>query len=246
MTSIKILRKMKYILVFLTLAINSAFLAFSQSGEKRIDKYSPDFEFKNGIYLDFSNVKMNNPLPSSRIVSEIPHDDPSFYDKLMSSKKVTYFDDFGVQQTLSSDDIWGFSRNGIIYIKIGNGFSRVTIIGGICHFVADITTYSSRYNDPYNYYPYSNYPYSYSPYGYNRYGYSPGNYSTSEMKQYLIDFETGKVMEYNEKNLSVLLMKDPELHDEYVSLRKKKQKQLKFLYIRKYNEKNPIYFPSDK
>jgi DNA topoisomerase VI subunit A len=107
--------------------------------------------------------------------------------------------------------------------------------------VADVTTYTNRFYDPYSYYPYS-----YYPYGYNRYGYSPGSYATDEMKQYLIDFETGKILEYTEKNVEILLMKDPELHDEYASLKKKKQKQLKFLYIRKFNEKNPVYFPVSK
>jgi hypothetical protein len=57
-----------------------------------------------------------------------------------------------------------------------------------------------------------------------------------------MDFSTGKVMEYDVAGVEVLLMKDPELYDEFVSLRKKKKKQLKFMYIRKFNEKNPLYF----
>jgi hypothetical protein len=230
---------MKQFLICIAVTICSVNLSFAQDKEVKIVKYSPDFKFKDGIYLSFNQVKVNNPLPASRIVSETPHDDPGFYDKLLTAKKISYFDDFGVQQSLTADNIWGFSRNGIIYIKIGNGFSRVTVVGGICHFVADITTYTNRYYDP-GYYN----PYSYNSYNnYNRYGYSPNSYATTEMKQYLIDFETGKIMEYNEKSLDFLLMKDPELHDEFVALKRKKQKQLKFLYIRKFNEKNPIYLP---
>ena len=49
-------------------------------------------------------------------------------------------------------------------------------------------------------------------------------------------------MEYDVASVEVLLMKDPELHDEYVTLRNRKKKQLKFLYIRKFNERNPLYF----
>ncbi len=66
------------------------------------------------------------------------------------------------------------------------------------------------------------------------------------MRQYLIDFETGKLYDYKRESLEVLLMKDPELHDEYQSLRRRKKKQLKFMYIRKFNERNPIYFPESK
>jgi hypothetical protein len=50
-------------------------------------------------------------------------------------------------------------------------------------------------------------------------------------------------MDYDEKSIEVLLMKDPELHDEYVALKRKKKKQYKFLYIRKFNERNSLYFP---
>ena len=63
------------------------------------------------------------------------------------------------------------------------------------------------------------------------------------MRQYLLDFETGKIFDYNDESIEVLLMKDPKLYDEYMALRNKKKKQLKFLYIRKFNERNPLYFP---
>jgi hypothetical protein len=63
------------------------------------------------------------------------------------------------------------------------------------------------------------------------------------MKQYLLDFKTGNILDYSEESVELLLMADPVLHDEFASLSKKKQKQLKFLYIRKFNEKNPLYFP---
>ena len=65
------------------------------------------------------------------------------------------------------------------------------------------------------------------------------------MRQYLLDFKTGNVLDYNEEGIELLLMADPVLHDEFASLRKKKQKQLKFMYIRKFNERNPLYFPKN-
>jgi hypothetical protein len=69
------------------------------------------------------------------------------------------------------------------------------------------------------------------------------SYETSEMRQFILDFNTGKVMDYDYKNLEMILMRDPELHDEFSNLRKRKKKQLKFLYIRKFNERNPLYLP---
>ena len=67
----------------------------------------------------------------------------------------------------------------------------------------------------------------------------------TELRQYLLDFETGEVMEYDMDGVEILIMKDPELHDEYVSLSRRKKGQLKFVYIRKYNEKHPLYFPDE-
>jgi hypothetical protein len=65
------------------------------------------------------------------------------------------------------------------------------------------------------------------------------------MRQYLLDFKTGNVLDYNEESVELLLMTDPVLHDEFSALSNKKKKQLKFLYIRKFNEKNPLYFPNN-
>ena len=63
------------------------------------------------------------------------------------------------------------------------------------------------------------------------------------MRQFLLDFNTGKVLEYDTKNVTMLLMIDPELHDEFARLRSKKQQQLRFMYIRKFNERHPLYIP---
>ena len=65
----------------------------------------------------------------------------------------------------------------------------------------------------------------------------------TELKQYLIDFESGKVLEFDIDNTELLLMKDNKLYEEYVQLSKKKRKDLMFVYIRKFNENNPLYVP---
>lgn len=218
---------------FLMLILLLADLAGQAKGEDLI-KFSPDFKFNEGFYINFEQVKTNSPVPTARVITELDHTDPNFYNEILDGKRLSYFDDFGIRHEADLRNLWGFSRNGAIFIQIGDVFNRVTFIGSICHFVATITSYNTRYYDPYYYNPYSPY----------RYMYSPSNYSSSEMRQFLIDFETGKVLDYNESNLEVLLMKDPELHDEYMGLRKKKKKQLKFMYIRKFNERNPLYLPT--
>ena len=79
---------------------------------------------------------------------------------------------------------------------------------------------------------------------YNRYSTPQSNYGNTDLRQYLLDFETGEVIEYNIEAVEVLLMKDPELADEYGALRHRKRKQMKFVFIRRYNEKHPLFFPA--
>lgn len=208
---------------------------YSQVDSIDFIKYTSDFQFKEGLYLNFDNLKNNSPLPKSRIISETNYNDPEFFDKVLAKSKVYYYDNIGNRNELNPNKIWGYSRNGFIYINIENEFFRITSIGSICHFIASHTTY---YTEHYNNYSYYN---SY----YDPYYLPPTSYPNVEMRQYVLDFKTGRVLDYNYESIEVILMQDPELHDEYTALSKKKKKQLKFVYIRKFNEKNPLYFPKN-
>lgn len=214
-------------------------------------KYTPDFRFKDGIYLTFDQVKSNNPIPKAKLLTSVDYNDREFFRKLLEMDKIYFYDDMGIRQEIPKSTIWGYSRNGVLYVQIQENFNRITFVGNICHFVADVTTYDSRYyNSPYGYYD----PY-YSPYGYNNYyspysPYSPyyspyrqSNMSRNELKQYIIDFENGKVFEFDVQNTELLLMKDDKLYEEYVQLPRRKKKELMFVYIRKFNEKNPLFIP---
>ena len=213
--------------------------AQEEEGQKMVE-YSPDFEFKDGLFPNFESVKENNPIPAARIVTEEDLYDRAFYDKITSQKDITIYDENGVKKVMRTEDIWGYSRNGILYINVGMAFHRISYMGSICHFVATVTTYNPNYYDPYYYNPY----YS-SSYYYNRYSYPQSNVANTDLRQYLLDFETGDVMEYNTESVEVLLMKDPELSEEYNALRNRKKKQMKFVFIRRFNEKHPLYFPAD-
>jgi hypothetical protein len=206
---------------------------FSQVDSSKLSKYNPDFKFREGFYLSFEQVKGNTPLPKSRIIATYDYSDPDFFEKVLENDRLFYYDELGIKRELKSKNIWGYSRNGFIYIKVDDNFFRITLIGAISHFVASHTTYSN-----YNNYPYYNYymdPYM---------GYS-GTHQNTETRQYLFDFINGRVLDYTEESLEILLMEDPELHDEYMSLGRKKRKQQRFIFIRKFNEKHALYFPQN-
>jgi hypothetical protein len=215
-------------------------------------KYTPDFRFKDGIFLNFEQVRTNNPIPKAKLLTSVDYNDREFFKKLFENDKIYFYDNMGIRQEVAKNNIWGYSRNGVLYVQIQENFNRITFIGNISHFVADITTYDSRYS-PYGYGGYD--PYYYSPYGYGSYyyPYSPyypyyspyrhSNVSRNELKQYIIDFENGKVLEFDIHNTELLLMKDNEIYEEWVNLPRRKRKELMFVYIRKFNEKNPLYIP---
>jgi hypothetical protein len=237
-------------LIIIAAAMFQVFAVDNASGQEQpgMVRYTPDFRFRDGVYVNFDQVKQNSPIPKARLLTSTDYNDKEFFKKLLESEKIYYYDGMGIRQEIDVDNIWGYARNGVIYIQVQKSFNRITFVGTICHFVADVTTYDSRYYSPYGgYYD----PY-YSPYSYGNYSYPYGSYyspynrsnmSRSEIKQYLIDFENGKTIEFDQKNTELLLMKDSEIYEEYVRLPRKDRKDLMFVYIRKFNEKNPLYIP---
>lgn len=229
-----------------------AFLSYlSASGQVRDTvALTPDFRFNDGIYLNFSQVKENSPIPKAKILTSANYNDRDFFDKVLESDNIFFYDALGGRQEVDKNDIWGYSRNGVLYVRVEDSFNRITYVGNFCHFVADITTYDRRYNNyPYNTpNPYFNnyYPSYYNPYG-SQYGYGyPYNQNSitrKELVQYIIDMEDGRAVEFDIKNVEILLLKDPELYQEFMMLSRKNKKQMLFLFIRKFNEKHPIYLP---
>lgn len=225
---------------FIILAWGSLLLAQEEAAERTMVKYTTDFRFNDGLFPNFESVKENHPIPPARIVTDEDMFDREFYEKITLQKEIVIYDENGVKKVLKTMDIWGYSRNGILYINVGSAFHRISFMGSIAHFVATVTTYNPNYYDPYYYNPY----YSRSYY-YNRYSMPQSRAAETDLRQYVLDFETGDVMEYDSESVGVLLMKDPELADEYQSLRNRKKKQMKFVFIRRYNERHPLYFPAD-
>jgi len=147
---------------------------------------------------------------------------------VLASEKIYFYDNMGVRQEIAQDEIWGFARNGVLYVRVQGAYNRITFFGSIIHFVADVTT-TSPGNYPYNYYD----PY-YSPY---RSYYSP--YYYSPYRSYYDPYGYGYPYE-------ALLMRDPELYEEFVSMRNKNQKKMMFVYLRKFNERNPAMLPAGR
>lgn len=203
--------------------------AVSQPDSARMVKYSPAFRFQEGIYMNFEQVKTNRPIPFAKIDFNLSPDHAEFIDQLLQQKELILFDLYGVRTKIPLSDVWGYSRNGALFIQYDGEFCRIPVIGSISHFVATVVVRTNSMNDPYN-----RNPYSYNP------GFQP-TYTSREQVQFVLDFSTGKVSEFDRENLAILLMVDPPLYEEFNALKKRKQNQALFAFLRRFNERNPLY-----
>ena len=194
--------------------------------QEKTVQYTKDFEFKNGIYVSFSDFKKNNPINTAKIISDYNKTSRDFFTQLLSKSPFSYTDSLGKEQSQKSSDIWGYCQNGTVYVNHGTDFNRVTIIGSIFHFVASVQR-PIGVSDPFM----NNDPF---------YNSQHLVYST---EQFVLDFETGKILDFNVQTMEALLSRDAELSKEFAALKKKQKRDGIFIYLRKYNEKHPIYFP---
>jgi len=188
-------------------------------------KYSIDFKFNDGLFLNFQQVLSNDPLPFKNIISEKNISSETFTSDLLNKNKIRVFLD-GVKVEISTSSIWAYAKNGVLYIQHLKAFYRIPSIGSISFFVANIEVKYQSQIDPW------------SPNYYN----SVNEYTTTELHKYLIDFKDGTLYDYSIQNIETLISSDTQLFNEFTALRKRKRKQMAFIYIRRYNENNPLYF----
>lgn len=183
--------------------------------------YTRDFEFKEGIYLTVDQFRNNEPIPQSAIVSPIPKTEHNFLTQVMERKKITYKDETGTEQQIPTSSIWGYCRNRILFLNFNQTFNRVNVIGNLCHFTSEVVVLST-YQDPLYY---------------NR-GMSS---SYNELKQFIFCMNSNIVKDFSTPSMEEILKTDPELYDQFMSMKRKEKGNSIFTYLRKYNEKHPLY-----
>ncbi|MBL0328766.1 MAG: hypothetical protein IPP64_04950 [Bacteroidetes bacterium] len=182
---------------------------------------SRDYEFKEGIFLTLQHFKNNTPILKSAIVSVLPKDQLDFFTQVLEQNVVVYKDSAGVEQKLQRSAVWGYSQNRAIYVNFNNEFNRLNVIGTLSLFSAMIVSSPMR-SDPIN----------------DMYAIQP---TFQELRQFIFDSQTNKIVDFNVKNMELLLKNDAELYAEFIKLKKRKKADSIFIYLRKYNEKYPLY-----
>lgn len=186
--------------------------------------YSRDYEFEEGIFLTLEHFKNNAPISKAAIVTALPKDQIDFFTQMMEQKTITYKDSAGVEQKLQTSTAWGYSQNRAIYINFYNEFNRINVVGTLSLFSA-LVVQSPLRNDPIG----------------DMYAIQP---TFTELQQFVFDTKVNKVFDFNVKSMELLLKDDAELYAQFMKLKKRAKADSIFIYLRKYNEKHPLYLAS--
>ncbi|MES2592021.1 MAG: hypothetical protein V4608_09060 [Bacteroidota bacterium] len=183
--------------------------------------YSRDYEFKEGVFLSFYQLKANDPISKSSIISSIPKEELTFFKQLMVQSVFKYTDSTGKEREVSVSDSWGYCQNRSVYINYNKTFNKLNVIGTLCHFTA-IVAANIGYRDPMNF----------------------GLNTTDELHQFVYDTQTNKIYDFTAKSMEMLIINDMDLYKQFTSLKRRDKENSIFIYLRKYNDKHPLFLSS--
>lgn len=207
--------------------------------------YSRDYEFTDGVFFNVNHFKKNHPIPKSSIISGVPKNQLDFLKQILENKSIIYTDSLGQEKNIETYGIWGYCQNRSVYINIIKAFNKtdllyiksinvdhefrkLNVIGTLCHFTANVISPFGINGDPMN--------------SFNNNLSSLYN-TNEELKQYVFDTQTNKVFDFNVKNMEILLKCDTDLYNQFMVLKKREKPDVIFVYLRKFNEKHPLYLP---
>lgn len=177
------------------------------------------YEFDEGIYLNVKQFKTNTPIPKQAIVSQLNKSEIDFFSQLIEEKEIVYKTEKGEEKTISPKSLWGFCQNRGVYVLFNNDFHRLNVIGSICLFSANVRV-TIAYNDP-----------------------MMMNSRVEELRQFVFSLKSPQIFEFNATTMMQLLKEDMELYNQFAILKKRKREGAIFLFLRKYNQRNPFYVP---
>jgi hypothetical protein len=217
-------------------------LIAQETEEIAMIRYSPEFKFKDGLYLNIEDVKTNDPIPLARIVTDLGSYSKEFVDEMYNSEKIILYDDYGIQRFIYTKHIWGYAEDGRLFIMAGGQFMRIIIQGSISLFIASATTHEKKTFQPRDTNMYSTTTEDLYRSHNKKYYYAN---VTGESKEYLFDFDSNTLAAYTVDVFEKLLVRDALLFTEYASLRKRDRKIRIGEFIRRYNTTHPLYFPAN-
>lgn len=172
-------------------------------GQKTIEDsvvYTREYQFDEGIYLNFKDLKNKSAIAYSQIVSAYPKDQPDFWQQILKEKTVVYLDKQGEQDTVKTTAIFALSVANQLYLFTNGYHAKAKVIGTLIYAASNTDVEFI--------------------------------YATEERKA--MDFDTDHLIRF-------FALHDPELGASFKALKKRDQFASRLIYLRKYNEKHPLY-----
>ena len=184
--------------------------------------YDGGFDFREGIYFGFEDLQANR--PSVALKDLLNDQGKPAGDLRQSNGKLFYIDSAGTKQRIDLDRAWGFCNRDVVYVRIGDGFSRIGLMGSVAHIVYDNT---------------------YRNWGYYGSAYGMGPSSTTVQEQRLLDMGTGNFHPVTGGGIYLAILHDEELVAEFEALpkRERNRNETIFRFMRRYNDRHPLTFP---
>lgn len=182
-------------------------------------RYQGGFNFHEGIYKGFQDFRHNAP---SILKEELIDDQGRAVQNIHDARRLFHPDSTGERKEVDLDRAWGFCENDVVYLRAGDGFYRIGQYGALCHLVFEQTMWTA---DPF-------------------YGGAYGSGRTTVQSQYVLDMETGAFEAFDAANMERILARDEVLRAEWDTVPKKQRKrEAIYVFLRRYNERHPLYFP---
>lgn len=183
--------------------------------------YQTGFSFEEGVYRTFEEFKNNDPYFKGK-VSLLNERSFEFSPFIEGTNRPDPHGWVKMKKILKEHPIWGYSLNGVVYIKYQKNYLRLMKIGAysLFNFHQQYIFESGMRNQ--------------------------GGPSVLEsILEYVLDFETGEIHSLKSFPFERILEKDPLLLNEYMELGSaERRKKNKMAYLLKFNQRHPIYFPT--
>ena len=220
------MKKVIRVLVVLSFSTLASALIAQETEQYNLDQKS--LKFKDGVYTNIGMVKDNCPIPSTWIETEMEVNDRDFYENITRADDIVFFDDNGVRTVLNTKKIWGYCHHGELHINLGGAFHEIDFVGRISHFIASKTTYD---------------PFFYTEEDRPGFFYYMPPVLTIKQREYLVDIVDNKAWEFDLDGLERVLIKDPQLWNEFMTLKNRDKINLRYIFLNRYNKKYPLDIP---
>ncbi len=195
-------------------------------------------EVKDGFFPTRNSLYENNPILPEQIVSQYTVNSPEFY-KELANQPYLYFKNQEEIDSVRTDTIFALSTAGVPHIQIQGGFYRCVIFGTLCYVptvmpLNDVDPVRNNRMQP--------------SFGFGFYGGFVSvpvgrNNATLGETDFIFRLDDGVAQVLDRKTLLPFIESDEQLYQEFTQLKRKQQKEQKYIFIRYFNENHPLpYF----